>query len=266
MKVFPKPKDISDELVDLLSKILNINPKKRISLKNILLHPWFINKNKKKSNNLNLFTKAEQIIYGKLKLDYRKINKNIQLENFTDKNIDSYYEEVNQNIQTISFVFTPYNTRREKDEDDDLYYDDVNIEDEIIKFMPKVQEISRLYEIHNNCDFDQGYIVGRKQMWKKKLMGSIDKSFDKKKNKNKNLKENKDKKDNTSKKNISYLNSNFLKTNSSINTDNFVIDEDAVKFVEDFGYKKEYIIKSLELNELNHASATYYLKLSLKNS
>ena len=264
--IFPKPKDISDELVDLLSKILNINPKKRISLKNILLHPWFINKNKKKSNNLNLFTKAEQIIYGKLKLDYRKINKNIQLENFTDKNIDSYYEEVNQNIQTISFVFTPYNTRREKDEDDDLYYDDVNIEDEIIKFMPKVQEISRLYEIHNNCDFDQGYIVGRKQMWKKKLMGSIDKSFDKKKNKNKNLKENKDKKDNTSKKNISYLNSNFLKTNSSINTDNFVIDEDAVKFVEDFGYKKEYIIKSLELNELNHASATYYLKLSLKNS
>lgn len=165
--VFPKPKDISDELIDLLSKILNINPKKRISLKNILLHPWFINKNKKKSNNLNLFTKAEQIIYGKLKLDYRKINKNIQLENFTDKNIDSYYEEVNQNIQTISFVFTPYNTRREKDEDDDLYYDDVNIEDEIIKFMPKVQEISRLYEIHNNCDFDQGYIVGRKQMWKK---------------------------------------------------------------------------------------------------
>lgn len=36
----------------------------------------------------------------------------------------------------------------------------------------------------------------------KKLMGSIDKSFDKKKNKNKNLKENKDKKDNTSKKHI----------------------------------------------------------------
>ena len=50
-----------------------------------------------------------------------------------------------------------------------------------MKFMPKAQEISRLYEIHNNCDFDQGYIVGRKQMWKKKLMGSIDKSFDKKK-------------------------------------------------------------------------------------
>ena len=267
---FPKYKDISNELNDLLTKILNINPKKRISLKNILLHQWFKTDNTKKNNiqknfnNLNIFTKAEQIIYGKLKLDYRKINKNIQLENFTNKNINTYYEEANQNIQTISFVFTPYNTRREKDEDDDLYYDDVNIEDEIMKFMPKAQEISRLYEIHNNCDFDQGYIVGRKQMWKKKLMGSIDKSFDNKKNRNN--KENKDKiNENNNKKEVSSINSNFLKTNSSINNDKFIIDEKALKFVESFGYKKEYIIKSIELNELNHASASYYLKLSLKN-
>ena len=35
--------------------------------------------------------------------------------------------------------------------------------------------------------------------------------------------------------------------------------------VENFGYKREYIIKSLEANELNHATATYYLKLSLND-
>ena len=268
---FPKPKDVSNELNDLLSKILNINPKKRISLKNILLHPWFNNDNnhnknaKKGFNNFNLFTKAEQIIYGKLKLDYRKVNKNIQLENFTNKNINTYYEEANQNVQTLSFVFTPYNTRREKDEDDDLYYDDVNIEDDIMKFMPKAQEISRLYEIHNNCDFDQGYIVGRKQIWKKKLMGSIDKSFENKKNKK--IKESKEKTNKTNNRNeTSCLNTNFLKTNNSINNDKYIIDEEALKFVENFGYKKEFIKKSIELNELNHASATYYLKLSLNNS
>ena len=268
---FPKPKDVSNELNDLLSKILNINPKKRISLKNILLHPWFNNDNnhnknaKKGFNNFNLFTKAEQIIYGKLKLDYRKVNKNIQLENFTNKNINTYYEEANQNVQTLSFVFTPYNTRREKDEDDDLYYDDVNIEDDIMKFMPKAQEISRLYEIHNNCDFDQGYIVGRKQIWKKKLMGSIDKSFENKKNKK--IKESKEKTNKTNNRNeTSCLNTNFLITNNSINNDKYIIDEEALKFVENFGYKKEFIKKSIELNELNHASATYYLKLSLNNS
>ena len=100
-------------------------------------------------------------------------------------------------------------------------------------------------------------------MWKKKLIGSIDKSFDKKKNKN--LKDNKDKINDNSKKEISSVNNNFLIINNSINNDKLIIDENAVKFVENFGYKKEYIIKSVELNELNHASATYYLKLSLKN-
>ena len=130
-----------------------------------------------------------------------------------------------------------------------------------MKFMPKAQEISRLYEIHNNYDFYQEYIVGRKQMWKKKLMSSIDKSFDRRKNEN--LKDNKI--DEKNKKEISSLNNNFLKANNNTSNDKFIIDEEAVKFVEGFGYKKEYIIKSVELNELNHASATYYLKISLKN-
>ena len=59
-------------------------------------------------------------------------------------------------------------------------------------------------------------------------------------------------------------NNNLLKINVSMIKDNFKIDEEVIKYVENFGYKKEYIIKSLELNELNHATATYYLKLSLK--
>ena len=44
---------------------------------------------------------------------------------------------------------------------------------------------------------------------------------------------------------------------------NLNINENAVKFVEDFGYNREYIIKSLLNNELNHCTATYYLKISL---
>ena len=128
--------------------------------------------------------------------------------------------------------------------------------------MQKTQKISRLYEIHNNCDFDQGYIVGRKQIWKKKLMGSIDKSFEKEKNKKMN--KSREKNEYNKRNETSSLNSNFLKTNNSINIDKYIIDEEALKFVESFGYKKEFIKKSIELNELNHASATYYLQLSLK--
>ena len=60
------------------------------------------------------------------------------------------------------------------------------------------------------------------------------------------------------------MNNNLLKMNISINKDNYTVDEEAVKFVENFGYKREFIIKSIESNELNHATATYYLKLTLK--
>ena len=260
--IYPKPKDLSEELLDLLNQILNINPDKRITLRKILEHPW-LNSHKKinllRKNsflNLNLFTKAEKIIYGKLKLNYKKENRDIQLENFTNKNIDSYYEEENQNVQTMSFVFTPYNSNRNRDGDDDLYYDDIIIEDNILQFTPKVQEISRLYEMHNNYEFDQGYIIEKKELWRKRLKVSIKNTFEN--DKNKNIIKNSDKKE------ISEMNNNLLKMNISINKDNYTVDEEAVKFVENFGYKREFIIKSIESNELNHATATYYLKLTLK--
>jgi hypothetical protein len=206
--------------------------------------------------NLNLFTKAEKIIYGKLKLNYKKENRDIQLENFTNKNIDSYYEEENQNVQTMSFVFTPYNSNRDRDGDDDLYYDDIIIEDNILQFIPKIKEISRLYEIHNNYEFDQGYIIEKKELWRKRLKVSIKNSFE--------IDQEKNSMKNNNKKEIIEINNNLLKMNISINKDNYTIDEEAIKFVENFGYKREYIIKSLESNELNHAAASYYLKLTLK--
>ena len=90
----------------------------------------------------------------------------------------------------------------------------------------------------------------------------MEKNFEDKKNLNKdNKKENekKNEKENS-------FNSNFLKTNNNIKNDKLKIDEEAVKFVTNFGYKKEYVIKSIELNEINHATATYYLKLSLNNN
>ena len=133
----------------------------------------------------------------------------------------------------------------------------MNIEDDIIQFTPKVQEISRLYEIHNNYEFDQGYIIEKKELWRRRLKVSIKNTIEKDKDKNnKKSSEKKEVKDSS--------NNNLLKLNVSMIKGSFNIDEEALKYVENFGYKKEYIIKSLESNELNHATATYYLKLSLK--
>ena len=52
-----------------------------------------------------------------------------------------------------------------------------------------------------------------------------------------------------SQKNISSL------TNSS----SFLIDENIIKCIEEMGYKKEYIQKSLSNNEFNYATATFFL-------
>ena len=45
----------------------------------------------------------------------------------------------------------------------------------------------------------------------------------------------------------------------------FIINDKVLEFVEEFGYKREYIIKSLLNDELNYCTATYYIKLYLMN-
>ncbi len=263
---------------------MEINPKKRPTTDEILNHSSIINQANGinyeninlNNNNNDLFTKAEKIIYFKLRKDYRDINNTDEgnLETFTYKNIDTDYQDENLNDNTMSFIHTPYNSKRERDYDEDLFYDDVNIEKDIMKFLPKVNEMNKLYEINNNCDFDHGYIK-RDNNSKKKIMSSFNESYLKKQ---KNIKNKKDEEPRNNKKEI--IENNYyeidkdirneyyiknVKNNFTTNSNNSNFDNSAIKFVENFGYKKEYIIKSLESNELNHATATYYLKVSLND-
>ena len=285
---FPKIQNISNDLSDLINKILELNPKKRINIDEILNHPWITNveiensdeNNKFIINNNDLFTKAEKIIYYKLRKDYRDINNNEEgnLETFTYRNIDTHYQEENLNDMTVSFVHTPFNTIRERDYDDDLFYDDVNIEKDIMKFLPKANEMNMQYEINNNCDFDHGYIISKKDNYfKKKIMSSFNESYIQKQ-KQKKIKNKKDEIKNEENKNEKELkNNNFeinnhneyenknYKDNYTTKSSTFNFDNNAIKYVESFGYKREFIIKSLETNEINHATATYYLKLSLND-
>ena len=45
----------------------------------------------------------------------------------------------------------------------------------------------------------------------------------------------------------------------------FTINEKVLDYVEEFGYKRDYIINSLLNDELNYCTATYYIKLFLMN-
>ena len=287
---FPKLQNISNNLKDLINKILEINPQKRITIDEILNHPWIVgyenetnldeNINNYSYNN-SLFTKAEKIIYFKLRRDYRDINNNDDgnLETFTYRNIDTDYKDENQNDLSMSFVQTPFNTPRERDDDEDLFYDDVIIEKDIMKFLPKINEMNKQYEINNNCDFDHGNIIRKKDNFKKKIMSSFNESYlIKQKQKNININKDEELKKEENKKEIEINNNIFEidkdneeydikngKENITTKSNTFNFDYNIIKYVENFGYKREYIIKSLEANELNHATATYYLKLSLND-
>ena len=278
---FPKLNDfnLSKECIDLINKILEINPNKRINLDEILNHSWFNDFNFNLNYyDINLFTNAEKIIYSKLMIDYRMGNKEEIMENFTYKNIESDLEDENQNNESFSLILTPYNSKIKKYYNDEESFDnDLIFENNIMKFLPKVNEFNRNYEINYNKDADQGYV--RKNSIKNNRGGSINNSINENNNKNlinkneinksndnnnnvsENNKINKNNNNNNNGKNIEIKNDKkFLEDEE--NNMIFKIDENIVNEIVNFGYNKDYIIKSLEKNLLNYATATYYLILS----
>jgi len=263
---FNKMNNVSNELIDLINKILELNPNKRISIDEILKHPWLnTNENNDINNNKDLFTKAEKIIYYKLRKNYKEKIDGDNLEHFSYRNIDTDYQDENLNSQTISIINTPFNSKRKKDYDDyDLYYDDVNIEIDIMKFMPKVNELNKLYEINNNSEYDQGFMFNKKENDNNKIMNSFNESYLKNKKEKKKREEKINKNENIVDNLIEYENK-IENNNNDIFKYELTLDENIIKYVEKLGYKKEYLIKSLELNELNYATATYFLKLSLND-
>ena len=266
---FPKLNFISNECEDLLYKLLEVNPDKRIKLNEILEHKWFkdgIN------GDICLFTNAEKVIYRKLYIDYRKERKEDLVENFTYKNMESDLEDENKNINTTSFIITPYNSVINQNEE--IYFEDLRIEDNIMRFIPKVNELNINYEIKNNEDVDQGFIINKKmRKGNNRIMISFNDDFNEEINKNnENNKDNNNNEiekspnkiidDNIEEKKIENKNTNeFI----SFKKNHLKIEEYVLKYVENFGYKRDYIIKSLEKNELNHATATYFLRFSLQN-
>jgi serine/threonine protein kinase len=258
---FPSIDNISNECSDLLNKILEVDPNKRLDLDDILNHKWFKNFDDKKS--VHLFTKAEKIIFGKLNIDYRLGYGEDLLENFSYKNLDSEFDDGNKNVKTSSNIITPNNSiiNPYYNDEEEIYFSDLIIRDNILKFNLKVRELNLNYEVKYNADVDQGFIRNEnKNKIMRSLNNSIDESNNKKKennldnnNKGKYIKEENDIEDDKSND----------KKNKIKENNNFNINENALKFVEDFGYNREYIIKCLLNDELNHCTATYYLKISL---
>ena len=251
--------NISDKAKDLIKGLLCKDPSKRLTCDEILKHPWLKNEDFKNENMLShLFTKNEIIMLSKTYIDYRK-DKN---ENFKEYfNISNLYDDNNninediKNNRSKSLILTPFNTMLSSENDNtnsidkDNSLDNINnkiikIENDVLEIGNKVKEHYRLYELNNNKEIDNGIMI-YSQLNSNSLYNSIQ-SKDNSLIHNINNDMNKD--DNLKDK---------LKNKNKTKDDDKI--DNILKQLEYFGYNKEYILKCLKHNELNYATASYYL-------
>ena len=249
--------DISQDAAHLIKSILEIEPKKRISIHQILSHPWLIDVNIDNNLNYNLFTNAERILLAKSNVDYRDPqNKEDMNENFDIRNLDTEEENENKNIKTKSLILAPFNTSMEEDESKsevsiiDNNCNEISIENKIIKFSVKVKELNRIYELNNNGEIDNGIVISMDSN-EKQFYNNISPSpynlgsFFSKGNS----------------KAISPINEleDNLSSKRELKENKKEIIEDALNEISKLGYLKPYVRECLNNNEKNYATASYFL-------
>jgi len=257
---FKEIEGVSKEANNLLSKILQVNPKARLSLDEILNHKWLDKVDLSQRHKLNLFTEAEKILMSKFDVNYLNSDKSELIESFTLKNIEDNPNGIKIYGNTKSIIFAPYNTfidEFETDKDnnnnksnnktpikkkkiifeEEKFYKEIQIQNDICKFGIKAQQLNIQYELSNNGDFDNGLIKTEKQEDFLKENEKIEKMFETKKGKKW---KNKDKYDDEC---------------EIINVRKDILE----KIEKEVGYKSDYIIKCIKKNIINYATATYFL-------
>ena len=254
---------ISDEARDLLKGLLNKNPNKRLTIDQILEHPWLKFESNKK---YHLFTKAEMIMLSKTYIDYRNGAIEDLKENFTMSNLKikdtkkNGVENKMKNISTKSSLLAPYNTLIQDDESlsefeckdsfDDLSNPYIKLENDLIVINNKVKEYNLNYELNNNGECDNGMLINSKT-------GTLSISS----NKNEVQLTIQSRKRNNDEDNIlDELNENEEQEEEQEKKVNKILEE-----IEKIGYDREYVLNCVNKNILCHASAVYYLMLNYKN-
>ena len=246
---------ISKEANHLLKCLLEVEPKNRIKIEDILVHPWMINVDLNLFMTKNLFTNAENILLAKSNVDYSDINnKENMVENFDIKNLDTEEENINQNIVTKSIILAPFNSSVsfEEDEDESIIKDnfdfnnpDLKIRNGIIKFSPKAKDLNRNYELNNNQEIDNGIIIlsydyeEKDKKDKSPYDGSYNSKFQIKQ--------------------FSLLGEIEYNNKNTINKKNNVLNEKILEKIIILGYDKDYVKKCINNKEFNYATATYKL-------
>ena len=256
---------ISDEARDLLKGLLKKNPNKRLTIEQILNHPWLQTDEKKgKNKKYHLFTKAEIIMLSKTYIDYRNGAIDDLKENFTLSNLKKDKDtkkdkNKNKNISTKSSLLAPYNTLIQDDDSeidfdyqdplDDLNNPNIILENEIILIKNRVKEFNLNYELNNNGECDNGMLINTKT-------GTISSSLNNDGNlTNRSRQRNEEENilDDINDENDEQGEEQEIKINKILNE------------IEKLGYDKKYVINCVKKNILCYASSVFYLMLNYKN-
>ena len=235
---------ISEEAGDLLDKMLKKNPEERITLDEIFNHKWIKGLDICHKNKIKFFSESEKYLLGKYNICYLNNTTEDLIENFKKDDLITSLETDEKKGNTKSIILAPYNTGISFFND---YYDsnkeiykEIKIENNICKYKGEAQISNMKYEMSNNDEFDNGIIKTRKS---NTLTSFSSFSQQNKNNKEKSITLSFDDKDKN------FLGKKFL---------NMEIIEDIEKNV---GYDKNYLMQCLEDDEVNYATATYYLML-----
>ena len=252
-------KDISNDATNLINQILEVDPNKRIDINGIINHPWFMHNYNFDEGKNSLFTKAEIVLLSKENIDYRYCDKKEMIENFTIKNLYTLNDKENKNVNTKSIILAPFNSSYENNVNYCNLEKNLDVYNDVIQFNENTKLLNRLYELNNNGEIDHGVLINQNsdnselEDYNEIKINDLDEELDNI-NKNNICEGRLNKNDNILFKQNSKRNNSYL-TNSST----FIIDESVLKTMESLGYKKDYIQKILNNNELNYASATYFL-------
>jgi hypothetical protein len=212
------------------------------------------------------------ILLSKTFVDYRfanieNIKENFTLSNLNKDDVVNNYNN-NVNIETKSNILAPYNTIRqifinnnnnnsfdnmnsdfeENEIFNDLKNKEIKIQNGILLFSNKVREFNMNYELNNNGGCDNGILINMKTD-----SNFLNSTINNESNLNNNNNENN-------------FEEEFYNENKKKNINEKQREENILNKIEnDFGYKKEYVKKSIENNDLNHARAVFYLMMNYEH-
>ena len=273
--MFSQPKKIekiSNMAKDLLHGLLNKDPEKRLTIEQILNHPWLKDdENELNNNKYHLFTKAEMIMLSKTYIDYRKTNTEDLQENFTISNLKREKDiKTLKNETSKSFILTPYNSIIDEESSfqndnnvlinndlEDINNSKIILENELISFDNKVKEYNMLYELNNNNEVDNGMLI------KSKINSNTNSLIDNDLNENSQVKTEsvicfeEEGNINDNKKIIIENNNNVINEQKK--------EEKILEKIEKLGYDQKYVKECLENNVLCQATAAYFLLMNYDN-